>query len=172
MDSSFNVLIYCHRREVKYNGGRVEGHWQGDIIGNGIRKMCNGQEVVIDTVDIIPGGTYTADAFSEYFITDHIEEYDLIALPDCGGPWVETVHAQEDYKGMDYNIRLDILTQIVVRIMDMLKFGGKIMLGKYTSEEWRDSLAVNLAAYYDVEMKNFNSSYGIDLDYIVVTKNN
>ena len=81
MSGNRKVLVYCHPKIIK----TPEDHFAyADLIVN-IPKPIN--NLVIETVDIKPGGNYTANGFLPGFTSKHRGEYDLVFLPDCAGLW-------------------------------------------------------------------------------------
>lgn len=92
------VLILCHNRKVTgtFTPLGLNNHFYGidfNIDGTETKLFKNIFEEYklsgtpkFETVDIIPGGTYTDDAFSDEF-NAHTDDYDLVLVPDCGGPW-------------------------------------------------------------------------------------
>ncbi len=65
------------------------------------------KQIIIDTIDIIGDPTYKRDGFDPSFIDEHIEEYDLVYVPDCNGKWV---HLQNDV----YHDKWDTGTQSLI----------------------------------------------------------
>jgi hypothetical protein len=97
------VLILCHPRLVTgtFEPLVLNDHWWGsDENGSPYRESLRPHgmtgEPTFDTVDIKKGGTYTADAFNDSFNNQHIEEYDLIIAPDCGGVWYTHQESSDD----------------------------------------------------------------------------
>ena len=84
------------------------------------------------TVDINPGGNFEADAFSDVFINSHIDEYDLIMVPDCGGPW--SILQNNSLPNEEQNINIEILITLCLNLTKMVKTRGIIQFGKFMND--------------------------------------
>jgi hypothetical protein len=125
------VLILCHPRLVTgtFEPLVLNDHWWGsDENGNPYMESLipHGMtgDPTFDTVDIKKGGTFTADAFSDSFNDQHIEEYDLIIAPDCGGVWYTHQESSDDNDK-------DELIFLCLGLTRMLKPGGLVQFGKF-----------------------------------------
>ena len=147
------VLILCHNK-------KVTGTFKPSLKLEKFEKYCNTdfnsfnelfEKYHLDgipkfeTVDIIPGGTYIEDAFSTTFIGKHIEEYDLLMVPDCAGPWEnlisETIPNKHNFflvervlEPHEINANKTKLIELCLELTKMVKPGGIIQFGKFVSE--------------------------------------
>lgn len=100
------MLIYCHPHILYYdpdqpinkkfifkvkdqdNNIKTIHYYQSPVLESIIEKNgWIGREFIIDTIDIVPGGTLIEDGFDSSFIESHPNEYDLVFVPDCAGNW-------------------------------------------------------------------------------------
>jgi hypothetical protein len=73
-----SMLVLCHPKPI-------ETHW---LYKDEILPTINENKIdLVATVDILPGGDIQADAFSDKFINDNEERWDIVYVPDCGGKW-------------------------------------------------------------------------------------
>ena len=109
------ILIYCHPRPA-------DDHWQKEIMTQIVAKYDDDKydEATKITIDTLPGGTITADGFSDSFINNN-PFFDYVFLPDCGGVWFEY---QRDNKQ-------DELSELILKLTTLLKPGGVLVLGKF-----------------------------------------
>ena len=148
MSDITKVLVYCHPKLIK----TPKDHFHyADLIVN-IPKPIN--NLVIETVDIKPGGNYTANGFLPGFTSKHRGEYDLVFLPDCAGLWytaqsngyiIEQLNDMiRDNNGtpLDPETRNDIIRDMFVQLINlkdivvkwitgMLKPGGVLLISKF-----------------------------------------
>ena len=129
------VLILCHNKSVQLTEvnrkPKLENHWI-DLDPNVAELFTGLGKTTIDTVDKEEGGTFTTDAFNDDFINKHLDEYDLILVPDCSGPWsdlqLETdVNKKQEKHGM--------FVTLCVNLTKMLKSNGTIMFSKFFNIE-------------------------------------
>lgn len=133
------LLILCHPREYKpgqFFHFLMDSHFEPLIKEEGFSSK------VIDTVDIVPGGTFVADGFSESFINQHLEEYDIVFIPDCAGPWWDL------QKGKQY----DRLNKKILDVSRMVRSGGLLWISKF------------LYTDLDTSMKEFLINNGFDVE--------
>ena len=138
------VLILCHPEQVTgtFEPLKINNHWIDLYFQNIFSKYNLRGTPKFDTVDTKEGGTYQDDAFNPNFINKHINDYDLVLVPDCGGPWY---YYQGDYHLVWKNVPKHILkdpkgnkTLLITLVLDlckMVKPGGLIYFGKFLSEE-------------------------------------
>ena len=138
---SKKVLILCHPRPVTgtFVPLTLENHWWGlDIQGvkifNELLSSYNltGQPI-FETIDTLSGGTYQDDAFSDSFINRHINDYDLVLVPDCGGPWY---HLQDSTRKTqeEENDNKSILITLSLQLTNIVKPNGIIVFSKFINE--------------------------------------
>lgn len=113
----FKVLILCHNKTP------IENHWYYPIFSQLVPENS-----VYETIDILPGGTYQDDCFSEEFINRHIGYYDIIISPDSGGPWY-TFQINRDY---------DQFSDLLEKISTMLKYECIILFDKFIYSEFKE----------------------------------
>lgn len=101
--NNIKILIYCHPHIIRLDPNESYGQkFKFDRDGNTIIYYLSNQlenifdknnwsydNVSIDTIDIINGGTFMDDSFSDEFISQHQNEYDIVFVPDCAGKWME-----------------------------------------------------------------------------------
>ena len=145
------VLILCHPKPVS-------GTFSPDyILNNHFYGICGiykglfeeyhlSGEPEFHTIDILPGGTFTDNAFSDKFINEHIEGYDLVMVPDCGGEWFEyqSPTIQNKTKGFlssirlsdeDQNNRKTELIKLCLKLTKIVKKGGIIQFSKFMTND-------------------------------------
>ena len=122
-DSLYNVsqnkyaLIYCHRRK-----------WNDDtphFLKNRIQEYCekNNKEkkpIIYLTIDILEGGDFQNDGFSEEFINSYKESCDFVFIPDCDGIWGEAYKSES----------LDKFQKILSNVSSLLKKDGQLLFSK------------------------------------------
>ena len=142
------VLILCHPKKVTgtfepeltlnnhfyHDEGRFKTLFEDYKLNlKGIPKF--------DTVDIIPGGTFIAKAFSPKFIEKHINEYDLVMVPDCGGEWEDLIRSRIFNGNIPISLSSDEINKnktnlinLCLNLSKIVKNGGIIQFGKFISE--------------------------------------
>jgi hypothetical protein len=141
------VLILCHPRIVTGTFSpdyQLNNHWWGDDAGiyRELFKEHNLQgNPIFETIDIVKGGTYQGNAFSDEFIDSHIDRYDLVMVPDCGGEWIES---QSETIGKlfgpktaltkdEQNMRKSFLIGLCINLTRVVKKRGIICFSKFIS---------------------------------------
>ena len=124
------VLILCHDKKVKLTEvdgkPKLENHWIVELDPNVAELFTGLGKTTIDTVDIKEGGTFEKrDAFNHDFIKEHLDEYDLILVPDCSGPWGD----------LQLEKKYDEFLKLCVNLTKMLKSNGTIMFSKFYNIE-------------------------------------
>ena len=123
------VLILCHDKKVKLTEvdekPKLENHWIVKLDPNVAKLFTGLGKTTIDTVDIKEGGTFQKDAFNDDFINEHLDEYDLILVPDCSGPWGD----------LQLEKKYDEFLELCVNLTKMLKSNGTIMFSKFYNIE-------------------------------------
>jgi len=144
------VLICCHPRIVtgSIHPPTLQNHWWGGIGELDIIKLFDFSHLraaaKIDTVDVYPGGTFTADVFSPEFISSHIDEYDLIFVPDCDGIWYK-YHFE----------RPEELASISFGLSKMLKQNGMIIFSKFLNDIFYDLLSKKFSKFKLFKVDSF-----------------
>ena len=124
------ILILCHPKIVSINDkGELQNHFYGDTNLNIFNRLLPhftlNKDDVIETVDIKQGGTYKDDVFANgvnAFTSTHMNEYDLVLLPDCEGKWM-TEDDEQNFVIMCMNLT------------NMVKQYGFIIFGKLVKME-------------------------------------
>ena len=104
-----------------------------DLIGN--------YPVVYQTVDVVPGGTFTEDGFSDEFVAKHAQEYDIVFLPDCGGEWF---HAQNVSNNIESQTIANTLCRLMCQAAKTVKNGGRLLAGKFLRSDARERVVLTL----------------------------
>jgi hypothetical protein len=137
------VLIVAHAFGVfgTFEPLTLKNHWYGSSEMDYFKKLFLDYSLkgnpVFETIDIKPGGTYQQDAFSDKFIESHINNYDLVMVPDCGGIWYEL---QNSHTGKlflteeEINDNKEKLIEICLNFTKIVKPGGIIQFSKFLSE--------------------------------------
>jgi len=135
--SEFKILIFCHPRIVSGSINNIEGHFLGGDISflgkeAGITETGS---LTIDTVDILPGGIYQADAFSDEFINENLYKYNLVFIPDCGGIWYELQTKFTENTPEVKNNNLSLIIDYIIKVLNLVKINGIITFGKILFRE-------------------------------------
>lgn len=130
------VLILCHNKHVtgSFTPLNLQNHWFGPL--NLFSRIFSDYglkgNVSFETVDLLPGGNYKGDAFSDDFIATRQNRYDIVMEPDCGGVWY---HLQQDKDSEDENNKNKAeLIRLSLNLGKMVKSGGLIMFSKFLSK--------------------------------------
>ena len=83
--------------------------------------------LIFETVDIVGTPDYRTDGFSKLFAQQHLMEYDLLFMLDCGGEWSIT----QSFDGAMYVDRINHRDRIVYITSEMVKPGGWIVMSKF-----------------------------------------
>jgi hypothetical protein len=140
MDTTIKkVLILCHPKIVtgSFEPLILKNHWYGLVIQENksifehlfLEYKLKGIPI-FETVDIILGGTYKDDVFNDKFINEHLEEYDLVIVPDCGGPWYYLQNEENEENDIKF-------LEICGNLVKMLKPNGIIQFGKFLRDDNR-----------------------------------
>lgn len=126
LDFDKKVLILCHNTLVTgtFVPLTLNNHWFGYIFPRLFEKYNLEGKPLFETVDIRPGGTYNADAFSNVFVDSHQGEYDLVIVPDCNGSWYEFQY--EDPESVDNFLSLCLKLTIMIKPTGLILF-SKLM---------------------------------------------
>lgn len=118
---NYKILVFCHPKKIE----TPRDHFAYDFMMSYVPEEYK-ESVIFETVDIVGTPDYKTDAFSKSFASEHMMEYDLLFLLDCGGEWL---HIQS-YENM-YVDRINYRDRIVYITSNMLKPGGYIVMGKF-----------------------------------------
>jgi hypothetical protein len=121
------ILIFCHPKKVTGTCEYIEGHWWSGKISEISKELKLSGELIIETLDVLKGGTYEIDGFSDKFINDHLEEYNMVLIPDCSDKWA---FLQNETLG-DININLSrLMNEYIIKTLRLVKLGGAIIFSK------------------------------------------
>jgi hypothetical protein len=187
------VLILCHPRIVTGTFSpdyQLSNHWWGDDKGiyRELFKEYNLQgNPIFETIDVLKGGTYQGNAFSDEFIDSHIDRYDLVMVPDCGGEWYESQREtigklfgpKTDLTKDEQNMRKSFLIGLCINLTRVVKKRGIICFSKFISNssctiEGREYKTFSQALNFYLNQNGFDSkikvlSSGPD-EYIMAIK--
>ena len=150
------ILIAGHDKIVtgSLSPPSLQNHWFGltGIFEQIIYDISIPKErAVFETVDIQPGGTHQQDVFSDDFITQHLDEYDLVLIPDlgasknatfCGIPfdkkhnWYALQETKNIYTNVpktseEIQMDLNMLIAISLKLTQIVKKDGYLFFGKF-----------------------------------------
>jgi len=142
------IIVYCHPRKI--NLSIRESHWQVPVFKQVLKdRYIKESDTTIDSIDIMPGGTITTDAFSDEFIKLNQHKYNIVILPDCAGPWFE-------FQKKDTQENLQSLLLLMIKLTKLVKPGGTIMFGKILYEKWFEILTTHLIEFgFDAQINTY-----------------
>ena len=136
--NEFKILIFCHPKIVSGTIDEIKGHFLSEDISILCKEAGIIETPTFDTIDIIEGGTYQGDGFSDEFVNKNVEKYNLVFVPDCGGLWYE-LQLNDKYENnqLIYSFRpkdkennLSILIDNIIKISKLVKINGIISFSK------------------------------------------
>lgn len=138
----YKGIILCHPKIVSVDeNGKINNHWYSDVMKE------NFSDFIFDTIDIIKGGTYIDDCFSNNFINSHLEEYDLILSPDAGGKWY-SLQESKDYIAFEL---------MIIDLLKLLKQTSIVIFDKFIYPEFRQITIEILEKYgFNIIPKIYN----------------
>ena len=156
------VVIYCHPKRA----GGVPfflDHWDKDaILAMITAKIGRTKKVNIYTLDPFvydwgQSANIVMDGFSNEFIGSHQSAFDMLVLPDCGGPWGKAAMAGET----------NTLIEIIERFLTMIKPGGYLCLQKFMDVATND-----IKTHFQKNGVNVEEfpSFAPDGPYLVLTR--
>jgi hypothetical protein len=124
-----SVLIACHTTKVTYENGKIVGHWQTDPIVEMISTYLGADNANVYTADIQNADNdIVGNLWSPEIINEHKDQFDMILLPDCAGPWFTALESNNPPRNLVAAMR---------KLEPMLKAGGYIAAGKLIGNEER-----------------------------------
>jgi len=187
--SSKKVLIFCHTQCVtgSFEPLILNKHWYGSfpspedsLFKKLFTKFSLTGQSIFETVDlgsIGSSGTYTANAFSDEFIDAHIQEYDIVMVPDCSGIWytsqLDFIENKAGVKIKDLSIdeqneNKTNLIRSCLNLSKMLKPRGILLFGKFIGEDnniYFDKPDINLECNINGKMyDSFSSALNFNLN--------
>lgn len=168
-----SILIGAHPKIVVYIDDQIFNHyWSKDI-----EYYINESGLInpiIDTVDLLSGGTHVNDIFESIeFHQEHYQYYDIIFLPDCGGKWYvmqtldqsniynseEIIKMRENINKLSKEEQKYIIIEMIYNLYNMLKPNGTLVLSKFISENFTklfiEILEEKQFVYYET-LDNYN----------------
>lgn len=123
-----NVLILCHPKIIKIKNDKIINHWYNDIILTVLNKYNIDINLLnFETVDVLSGGNFKNDCFSEEFQMANHKKYDMIIMPDCAGNWFkfQQEHNEEKFRSL------------LLGVITMLKDNSLILIDKLIYPEFK-----------------------------------
>jgi hypothetical protein len=162
------VLVYCHPKKIPIVEGKATDHWLSDYINSVIDEVKNGRPVIIETVDITGDPDYLVETgFSGKFIEDHLNFFDIVIVPDCGGE-LGILYGKEPLF-----LSVTAFLKIIWQFLRIVKPGGIVYQGKITKEQ-RELLSKRLDVMKrrnDLDYRLEDARYGdIVVPFVVITK--
>jgi hypothetical protein len=127
-EGTYSVLVYCHPDKLSVQDEKC--HFNMPQIKKALQEAgINESKVIIQTLDIATIGKppykvsspdILVDGFSDEFIQQHKEKFDMVWLPDCDGPWWDI----QKTKNMNEFIKL------VNKLTTIVKPGGQLICWK------------------------------------------
>lgn len=146
------MLVYCHPHPIKKAGDHFLWNFFSETVAKEGKKMS---DFAISSMDILPGGTIQADGFSDDFVQKHLNEYNLVFVPDCGGNWI---------KYQDPILNLNGIYDLISTVLKVVKPQGKLILSKFVAP----NLAKLVAAKFDGTI--INTPLWAGLDFVEIVK--
>ena len=146
------ILIGAHPKKINYAKGELlTKHFWGNSIETFIQTKKINKPIMIETIDLLPGGNYQEDIFDDIFVKEHYETYHQIYLLDCGGIWyvlqtldipdsfaknyntTEINEMREKMRKLTHKELCEIIKELIQKLYSMLKPNGICVLSKFTN---------------------------------------
>ena len=124
------ALILCHPKNLKND---LSGHFLGKLFKQIQQSYFPNVPFEYHTIDILDihdkqlGGLHTAhftdDVWSNKFIQEHKNEYDIVFMPDCGGRWYTDVLENKNF--------ITDIEDIINKTMMLVSDNGILYLSKF-----------------------------------------
>ncbi len=115
MEEENVMLIYCHP-------GSLDTHFMKPIFDKISDDFKITKRVSVDNWDVSWSvADYKEDGFSDSFFENHRNEFKVVFVPDCSGPWY-TYQNQNDRESM---------YRLIQQLKTLIKPGGAIYFGKW-----------------------------------------
>jgi hypothetical protein len=151
------ILIGAHPKTIDYDKGELlTKHFWGNSIQSFIEKENIPKPIKIETIDLLPGGTYQNDIFDDIFVKEHYETYDQIYLLDCGGIWYvlqtldipdnfakyynsnEIIEMRKIMRHLTHEEISNVIELLIKKIYSMLKPNGICLFSKFTNSNFQE----------------------------------
>ena len=133
----FNILVYCHPKIIDLDD--EFSHFALETFKYYISKDKNTKkDIKIYSVDILAGGSFVNDGFSDLFIEHNLNLFDMIFIPDCGGIWYIY---QEDSN-------IESFLDIINNVKKMLTENGILYISKIINKK-----------FYSILENTYNSKF-------------
>ncbi len=150
------MLVYCHPRKIDLNYPGT--HFQVPNF-NVLLNEKGMQNAEVFAVDIeIPErtrGDLKADGFNDQLLERNKEMFDMVWLPDCGGPWYTYQNSLTDKSKF---------IELIKKVSKIVKPGGTLMLSKFLLFKLEEIVDAIKDDFKEVKIKTF-----ADNQYIQIT---
>lgn len=114
-----NMLVYCHNRPVQTHFGIED-----------LRRFATDahvSETNMYTLDVSGEADIVANGFARNFLTAYPSAFDVVVLPDCGGPWFGATGSDNT---VSETCRRVLVEKIITNVLTIVKPGGKMIVSK------------------------------------------
>jgi hypothetical protein len=121
-----SMLIYCHDSIISYPMVEGTSNRHTVLTNNDLIEIVKDKGYLIEdyninTLDIVGSPTFMADGFSDVFIEQNENIHSIVLLPDCSGPWFDTIKRQNQ----------EYIIFLILKILRIVKPGGTLYCGKF-----------------------------------------
>lgn len=173
-ENPLKMVVYCHRKRDYHFATNIMNkilneNGYGDL--NNILKMY----LDIEPHSYIPEGPYSyipeglpygphiiADGFSDTFINNHLNMFDIVALPDCAGDWYT-------YVGKEPNI--EKILELIIRVLKIVKDDGIIFFSKLLEMPVEDIISRLFLKNVHINYYYIDNENEYKVDWLVIKKN-
>lgn len=152
-----NVLMCCHTSEITQKlDGSITGHWFNDLFKLFLDLSCRYTFTSVDKTPLRANDNsyICADIFSDSFINEHKEQFDIVFVPDCSFLLGLTETELKDNGIEKIKNRVSILTRLL-RTDDSILYIGKLCVSDIIRE---DVILLELSQVYEKMIVKFDSS--------------
>lgn len=156
------ALILCHPKNLEND---LSGHFLGELFKQIQQSYFPDVLFEYHTIDILDirdkrlGNLHTAhftdDVWSDKFIKEHKNEYDIVFMPDCGGSWYKDVLENISFK--------ENIEDIINKTMMLVSDNGILYLSKFF-EPHKNYIE---ETYKNATLKKYDA---YDMPYFIFTK--
>ena len=182
----FRVLVFSHDRalraayDLERHAVRIAGHWLERAFATILNKESDKQRLAnmeLFTVDVVDASEAAPpltlgpsemdlhtqyikvdDAFSEDFVKDNIHAFDVVFIPDAGGPWY---YEQTPSKGGS----LASFMRLVRRIQPLIRPGGVMYMGKFIMDGAKEAV---LSSFPTASVVNVAWSDNLQFQFVAI----